>query len=143
MNWKMLLPLAILGPLMGLLVVMGQFPPGVDRFAWAGIVLTSAFFVAKREPRTPVKHGFAIGFWNGASSTLIQACSVKLMLANNPWMVARFAHAPHGFDMQFFVFMLVPFIGVAGGGLTALVALFFRRALRQPQSGAGGGQTSP
>jgi hypothetical protein len=143
MNWKMLLPLTILGPLMGVLVVMGQFPPGVDRLAWAGIVLTSAFYVAKRAPEAPVKHGFAIGFWNGAVSTLIQAFFVKTMLANNPWMVARFANAPRGFDMQFFVFMLVPFIGVAGGGITALVAMFLRRAMRQPQSGPGGRQTHP
>lgn len=143
MNWKILAPLAILGPLMGMLVVMGQFPQGVDRFAWAGIVLTSAFFVTKRDPVAAVKHGFAIGFWNGATSTLIQAFFVKLMLANNPWMVARFANAPRGFDMEYFVFMLVPFIGVAGGGLTALVAMFFRRALRHSDSGTKGGQTSP
>jgi hypothetical protein len=58
-------------------------------------------------------------------------------------MVARFANAPRGFDMQFFVFMLVPFIGVAGGGITALVAMFLRRAMRQPQSGPGGRQTHP
>jgi len=138
MNWKLIAPLLILGPLMGGLIVMGQFPEGVDRFAWAGVVLTSAFFVARREPLTAVKHGFAVGFWNGASSTLIQAFFVKQMLANNPWMVARFAHAPRGFDMEFFVFMLVPFIGVAGGGLTALVAMLFARALQRKAPGTKG-----
>jgi hypothetical protein len=143
MNWKALVPLAILGPLMGVLTVMGQFPEGVDRFAWAGVVLTSAFFIARREPAGVTRHGFVIGFWNGASSTLIQAFFVKQMLANNPWMAARFAHAPGGFDMEYFVFMLVPFIGVAGGGLTALVAMLFRRALRNAQTGTRGGQTSP
>jgi hypothetical protein len=143
MNWKLLLPLTILGPLMGVLIVMGQFPPGVDRFAWGGVVLTSAFFVARREPATAVKHGFAIGFWNGATSTLIQAFFVKQMLANNPWMTTRFANAPRGFDMEYFVFMLVPFIGVTGGGLTAFVAMLFRRALRFGQPATKGGQTHP
>ena len=143
MNWKLLLPLAILGPLMGVLTVLGQFPPGVDRFMWAAVVLTSAFYVTRREPATAVKHGFVVGLWNGASSTLIQAFCVKLMLANNPWMVERFAHAPQGFDMQYFVFMLVPFIGVTGGGLTALVAKLFRRALKSSQTGRKGGETSP
>ena len=129
MNWKLLAPLAILGPLMGVLVVMGAFPPGTDRFAWGAIVLASAFIVARREPDRVVKHGFVIGMWNGATATLLQAFWVKQMLANNPWMAAKFTQAPTGFDMEFFVFMLVPFIGVTGGGLTAFVGLLFRRAL--------------
>ena len=134
MNWKLIAPLAILGPLMGVLIVMGAFPPGVDRFAWGAIVLASAFIVARRVPARVVKHGFVIGFWNGATSTLVQAFFVKQLLANNPWMVEKFAHAPKGFDMEFFVFMLVPFIGVAGGAMTALVGLLFRRALAPARS---------
>ncbi len=129
MNWKLLAPLAILGPIMGALVVTGAFPPGTDRFAWGAIVLASAFIVARREPARVVKHGFVIGMWNGATATLVQAFFVKQMLANNPWMAAKFAGAPKGFDMEFFVFMLVPFIGVAGGGMTGFVGLLFRRAL--------------
>lgn len=129
MNWKLLAPLAILGPLMGVLVVTGAFPPGTDRFAWGAIVLASAFIVARRAPDHVVRHGFVIGMWNGATATLLQAFWVKQMLANNPWMAAKFTQAPKGFDMEFFVFMLVPFIGVTGGGMTALVGLLFRRAL--------------
>ena len=143
MNWKALLPLVILGPIMGMLVVMGQFPPGVDRFAWIGVVLTSAFFVARRAPESPVLNGFAIGFWTGATAMLLQALFLKRMLINNPSVVEHYAHAPRGFDMQFFVYMLVPFNGVAIGGITALVAMFIRRAMRQPQSGSKGGQTHP
>ena len=94
MNWKLLAPLAILGPLMGVLVVMGAFPPGTDRFAWGAIVLSSAFIVARREPDRVVKHGFVIGMWNGSTATLLQAFWVKQMLANNPWMAAKFTQAP-------------------------------------------------
>jgi hypothetical protein len=143
MNWKLIAPLAIVGPIMGGLVVMGAFPPGTDRFAWAAIVLASAFFVARREPAHALKHGFVIGLWNGAVATLVQAFFLKPMLANNPWMAAKFANAPKGFDMEFFVFMLVPFIGVAGGGLTAFVAVLFRRALASKRGGLQGGQTHP
>ena len=92
-------------------------------------MLASAFIVARREPDRVVKHGFVIGRWNGATATLLQAFWVKQMLANNPWMAAKFTQAPTGFDMEFFVFMLVPFIGVTGGGMTGLVGLLFRRAL--------------
>jgi hypothetical protein len=141
MKWKTLLPLAILGPLMGVLIVMGELPKGTDRFMSAAVVLTCAFYIARRVPVAVVKHGFVIGFWIGASSTLIQALFLKQMLANNPWVVERFAHAPRGFDMEFFVFMLVPFIGVAGGGLTALIAMWLSRALRHSDS--NGRQTSP
>jgi hypothetical protein len=143
MNWKVIAPLAILGPLMGVLTVLGQFPAGVDRFAWCAVVLTSAFYVARRDPAHAVKHGAVIGFWNGATSTLVQALFVKQLVANNPWMAARFAHAPHGFDMQFFVYMLVPFIGVTGGALTALVAMLLRRALAAARERGKRGETSP
>ena len=87
--------------------------------------------------------GFVIGLWNGATSTLVQALFVKQLVANNPWMVARFEHAPRGFDMQFFVFMLVPFIGVTGGALTALVAMLMRRALSAARERGRRGETSP
>ncbi|HET6348231.1 MAG TPA: hypothetical protein VFH88_04030 [Candidatus Krumholzibacteria bacterium] len=139
MNWRVLAPLAVLGPLMGTLTVMGAFPEGVDRFAWFTVVLASAFVVVRREPARAVAHAAVIGLWNGATSTLVQALFVHRLLANNPWIAARFAKQPQGFDAQFFVFMLVPFIGVAGAGLTALVAMLFGRALRGTRGhGAGG-----
>lgn len=143
MNWKTILPLTILGPLMGAMTVAGQFPPGVDRFTWGGVVLTCAFYVARRAPADAVKVGFVVGLWNGATSTLVQALFLKQLVANNPWIVARFEHAPPGFDMQFFVFMLVPFIGVTGGALTALVAMLLRRALAAAGERGKRGETSP
>ena len=129
MSWKLIASLAWIGPFLGTLTVMGALPQGVDRFVWSIIVLASAFIIARREPAHPVKYGFLIGLWNGATSTLVQALFVKQLIANNPWIGARFADAPKGFDMEFFVFMLVPFIGVTGGGVTALVSMLFRRAL--------------
>lgn len=142
MNWKLVASLAWIGPLMGALIVMGAFPPGVDRFVWCVIVLASAFIIARREPAHPVKYGFLTGLWNGATSTLVQAFFVKELVANNPWIAAGFARAPKGFDMEFFVFMLVPFIGVTGGGMTALVSMLFRRALSRAYPGAGEKETS-
>ena len=129
MNWRVLAPVAVLGPIMGTLTVAGAFPRGVDRFAWLMVVAVCAFVVARREPRRALKHAALVGFWNGAISTLIQALFVERLIANNPWMVDTFADQPHGFDMEFFVFMLVPFIGVAGGALTGLLAILFVRLL--------------
>jgi hypothetical protein len=51
------------------------------------------------------------------------------LAANNPWMVEAMAGQPAGFDFEFFVFMLVPFIGVAGGAMTGLLAMLTARAL--------------
>jgi hypothetical protein len=127
MNWRLLAPLALFGPVIGALTVAGVFPRGADRWVWLGVVAVSAVLIARREPRRAIKHGALIGFWNGATSTLIQALFMDPLLAHNPWMVEAFARQPKGFDMQFFLFMLVPFIGVAGGAVTALLSILFVR----------------
>ena len=130
MNWRLLAPLAVLGPLMGVLVVAGAFPRGVERLPWLLVVLACAFICARREPQRALKHAAVIGFWNGATSTLVQALMVDRLLANNPWIAESFAKQPEGFDMDFFMFMLVPFIGVAGGAVTGLMAILFVRVMK-------------
>jgi hypothetical protein len=137
MNWRLLALLGLFGPLMGVLVVEGVFPRGVDRYAWFVVVAACAVTVARRERARSLAHGAVLGFWNGASATLLQALLVERWVANNPWVVERFADQPPGFDLEFFVFMLVPFIGVAGGAMTALLALLASRVF------AAGGRRSP
>jgi hypothetical protein len=128
-NRRLIASLVWIGPLMGALMVMGAFPKGADRYAWLVIVLTSAFIVARREPRRALKHAALIGFSNGAAATLVQAFFVEQLLANNPWIAEAFARQPKGFDMEFFLFMLVPFIGVAGAAATGWLAILFVRFL--------------
>jgi hypothetical protein len=113
----------------GTLTVLGVFPRGVDRFVWFVVVGVSAWVVARKEPRRALAHGALAGFITGVSSTLIQAVWVEKLAANNPWMVEAMAGQPAGFDFEFFVFMLVPFIGVAGGAMTGLLAMLTARAL--------------
>ena len=129
MNWKLIASLSLFGPLVGTLTVLGVFPRGVDRFVWFAIVAVCAFTVAKKEPGRPLPHGAIVGFVNGATSTLVQALFVDTLAANNPWMVEAMADQPAGFDFEFFVFMLVPFIGVASGAMTGLLAMLVSRAL--------------
>jgi len=129
-NWKLLAPLALLGPLMGALVVLGVFPEGSDRFGWLVVVGVCALRCARREPERAVLHGGVVGFWNGASATLLQALFFETTIRNNPYFVAKFANQPEGFDLRFFMFQLAPFIGVAGGALTALLALLAARVMR-------------
>jgi hypothetical protein len=129
MNWKLVALLSVFGPVLGTLTVLGVFPEGADKFVWSVVVGVCAFTVAKREPTRAVQHGAVIGFINGAASTLIQALWVDTLTANNPWMLEAMADQPAGFDFEFFVFMLVPFIGVAGGAMTGLLAMLMARAL--------------
>lgn len=129
MNWRLVLLLSLFGPAVGTLTVIGVFPRGVDRFVWFVVVGVSAFAVARKEPRRALAHGAAAGFITGVSSTLIQALWVDTLAANNPWMVEAMADKPAGFDFEFFVFMLVPFIGVVGGAMTGLLAMLTARAL--------------
>lgn len=128
MNWKLVATLALFGPAVGALTVLGVFPRGVDRFVWFVVVGACALTVATKEPKQALKHGAVVGFLNGAISTLIQAFFVEELIANNPWMLEAMAGQPPGFDFEFFVFMLVPFIGVAGGAMTGLLAMLVVRA---------------
>lgn len=143
MNWRLILMLSLFGPALGVLTVLGMIPRGADRFIWAAVVALCAFLAAKKEPERALQHGALIGFINGASSTLVQALFVDTLTANNPWMVEAMAKQPPGFDFEFFVFMLVPFIGVASGGMTGLLAMWIARARARrdgaprPSSGPG------
>ncbi|HXV13745.1 MAG TPA: hypothetical protein VEC56_06025 [Candidatus Krumholzibacteria bacterium] len=129
MNWTLILLLSLFGPVVGAFTVFGVFPRGVDRFVWMVVVGVCAWTVAKREPARALPTGAVVGFITGASSTLVQALWVDTLAANNPWMVEALAGQPAGFDFEFFVFMLVPFIGVAGGAMTGLLAMLAARAL--------------
>ena len=142
MNWRLTLPLCLFGPLMGALLVLGVFPAGSDRFAWFAVVALCAFLCSRRERDRALLHGAVIGFWNGASATLAQALFFGTTVRNNPYIVERFASQPAGFDLEFFMFMLVPFIGVAGGAMTGLLAMLLARASSR-RGGAGAGQTTP
>lgn len=138
MNWKIALPLGLFGPLMGTLLVLGVFPEGSDRWAWFVVVGVCAFVSAKYANARALLHGAVIGFWNGASATLLQALFFDATVKNNPHLVERFANQPAGFDLEFFIFRLVPFIGVSGGAMTGLLAMLTARALargREPGSG--------
>lgn len=127
MKWRLVLPACLPGLPLGALAVLGAFPGGSDRFVWFGIVALNAWLAARFAPRQALLHGAVIGFVNGASATMVQAVFVDAMLRNNPAMAARFAAQPPGFDPRYFVYMLVPFIGVAGGGLTGFLAMAIAR----------------
>ena len=145
MNWKLVFPLCVFGPLMGALMVLGVFPEGTDRYAWFVVVVVTAIVVARREPERALLHAGTIGFVNGAVATLVQALFLSALTANNPFILEKFSKQPPGFDLQYFVFMLVPFIGVAGGAMTGLLAMLAARVMtrRDVERSKGRGETPP
>lgn len=142
MNWRLLAWLAPIGPVVGTLTVLGVLPRGADRFVWFAVVVGTAFLVARRAPARALLHGAVAGFWNGATSTLVQAIFLQELVANNPWFPDAFAKQPPGFDLDYFVFMTVPFIGVAGGAMTGLLSMLAVRILAaRGATRSGGGET--
>jgi hypothetical protein len=128
LNWRLTLYLSLFGPAIGALMVLGALPQGWERFAWLVATAVCAVVIARRT-EAPVKHGAVVGFLSGASSTLVQAVFSATLVSNNPWMVERFAGMPEGFSLRYFIFMLVPFIGVASALALALVSMLAARAM--------------
>jgi hypothetical protein len=131
MNRGLVLKLSLLGPVMGALVVFGVFPQGVDRFAWMVVNIGCAVVIARSSVDNVFRHGAVIGFVVGASATLVQGVFADALIANNPWVMDKFADQPEGFDMQLFIMQLVPFIGIAGALLTGFLSFLAGRVLRR------------
>ena len=131
MNRRLVLRLSLLGPVMGALVVFGVFPEGTDRFAWMAVNIGCAVAIARSHVENVFWHGVVTGFIVGASSTLVQGIFADTLIANTPWMLVRFADQPEGFNLQFFIMMLVPFIGIAGALLTGFLSYLAGRVLRR------------
>ncbi len=109
---------------------------------WFAVVIGTALLVARRVPARALLHGALAGFWNGATSTLVQALFLETLVANNPWFPDAFAKQPPGFDLDYFVFMTVPFIGVAGGAMTGLLSMLAVRIFAaRAAARSGGGET--
>lgn len=125
LNRSLILKLAALGPVMGALIVAGTFPEGVDKLAWFPVDVFCAVAIARSGIGNPFWTGAVTGFLLGASSTLVQGLFIDTYVANNPWVLDRFAGQPESFNIQFFVLQLVPFIGIAialGVGFLSWVA---------------------
>jgi hypothetical protein len=140
MNWRLFALLAPIGPIMGTLTVVGMIPQGTDRFIWAVVMMGSAWLVGTRASDKPLLNGAATGFWNGATSTAIQAFCRETLFANNPSIREHFADRPNPVDLAYHLFLLIPFIAIVGGGLTGLLSMLVVH-VRTPK--ARDGQANP
>lgn len=130
LNWRLIGALSTFGPLVGALVVLGVFPNGSESYAWLVYSIAVAFIAVVRTAN-PFWNAAVTGFVSGASATLVQGLFVDTFLANNPWVAERFAEAPEQFNFQYFVLMLVPFIGIASGLLVGLLTHLAGRVVRR------------
>jgi len=128
--------LAAPGGLIGALVVLGVFGPGQERFVWVPYTAFCAIVIARRGGDAAIRIAAVVGFLSGAASTLVQGIFVETMLANNAWMADRFSGQPEGFSVQYFVLMLVPFIGVASALVTAVSTYLVGRAFGRREAGS-------
>lgn len=128
LNRALILKLAALGPVMGALVVAGTFPENVDRVAWLVVDGFCAVAIARAHVSNAFWHGVVTGFLLGASATLVQGLFIDSYLANNPWVLERFADQAEGFSIQGFVLQLAPFIGLASALMLGFLSFLLDRA---------------
>jgi len=125
LNWKLIILLSVFGPIMGTTIVLGVLPRAIHGYVWLVFTVGCAFLIVRRCADNHFAHGAVVGFLAGASSTLVQGLFVGTFTRNNPWVLEELANKPEGYNLQYFVMMLVPFIGVAGallGGMMTFVA---------------------
>lgn len=130
--WK----LAAFGPIMGVLIVAGAFPAGVEKFAWLAVDVFCAVAIGRAAVGNPFWQGAVTGFVVGASATLVQGLFIDSYLANNPTVAARFADRPPDFNVQYFVLELVPFIGIAGALVLGFLSFVSDRFLGRKETPA-------
>lgn len=133
---KLVAGLAVFGPIMGALIVLGAFPRGWDRVAWLVVSVVCAVTIARRDTGHPFAHGAVVGFINGAVATFIQGVFAGTLAANNAWIPAAFADKPQGFNLRLFILQLAPFIGIAGALVGGFLAWAAARAMGRDASGS-------
>ena len=122
------------GPFMGVVSIMGMIPRGFESVPWLAIGLFCAFWIARRQQEKYFAHAAVVGFISGSTSTLIQGVFSNTYVENNPWIIEEFADMPAGFDIKFFIMLLVPFIGVASALVNGLLTFLVKRAITRTDS---------
>jgi len=112
-------------------MVFGVLPRGTERYAWLFATVFCSIVIARQPGLRHFAHGAVVGFISGATATLIQGLFTATLLSNNPWIVTEFADMPEGFDTQFFIMMLVPFIGVFSAFVGGFLALLSARVMKR------------
>jgi hypothetical protein len=130
-DWKLISVLSLPGPVMGLLTLYGVIADGTDRWFWLVISIACALVIARRVDGNAFGHGAFVGLFLGVSSKLIQGLFSGVYAAHNPDVVEKLADSgvPGGMEFQYYVLMLVPFVGIANALLVGLMSHFAYKAL--------------
>jgi hypothetical protein len=128
-DWKLILLLSLPGPAIGILTLFGIIPFGTDRWFWLAVSIVAAVVIAWRVERGAFGHGAVVGFLLGATSKLIQGIWSGTYVANNPDLVVKFAGEGERSEFQYFVLMLVPFVGIANALIVGLMSHLAHRAV--------------
>jgi len=110
-------------------MVAGWLAEGIDRYIWLAFTVVCSIWLARRTTCLHFAHGALVGFIVGCSSTFIQGVFATPLAANNPYIVEKFSEMPEGFDLQFFILRLVPFVGAGSALLTGLFTLIARKLI--------------
>lgn len=128
-DWKLILLLSLPGPAIGVLTLFGVIPFGADRWFWLAVSIVAAVVIAWRIEHGAFGHGAVVGFLLGATSKLIQGIWSDAYIANNSDLVAKFSGESDKSEFQFFVLMLVPFVGIANALIVGLMSYLAHRAM--------------
>jgi hypothetical protein len=119
---KLVALLSLPGPAMGVLTVFGIIPEGVDLYFWLAISVACAVVIARRVESRAFGHGALVGFVLGVTSKLIQGIWSDTYVVHNPGLLEKFSDVPQGPEFQYFILMLVPFVGIGSALIVGLLS---------------------
>jgi len=114
MNWTLVALLSSAGLVIGIATIFGVDPAAIG-WLWIAAACITSVVLGVREPTRGFRHGFAVGFFGGVVTPLLQAVFFSQYVAHYPGAANQLQGLPLGLGPAAFLVVLSPVAGLING----------------------------